>query len=209
MRQLSGDSAASAAQCGELPPWGLYVGVTMGIFGSVGINIGQNIQAAALQALPELERVKPHKSKRWIVGLTIFIAFSMLNFAALTLASASILVPLEAVQFVCNVAFGKVVRKMPIPPRMYGGVLMMCFGVGLAVYFGEPAVYYATFRNCSSGGDGGALFARESATSMTAFTKAASHSSPGRILSLSKKTLGGRAPRVSTCFSFSLSRGAN
>jgi len=122
-------------------------GILIHILGSVGINTGQNLQALGLVRMAEEERNQCGslcKSRLWVIGCTMFISCSMLNFAALTLASASILVPLEAVQFVCNVAFGKVVRKMPIPPRMYGGVLMMCFGVGLAVYFGERGTHCFT-----------------------------------------------------------------
>jgi hypothetical protein len=115
-----------------LPEWGFWVGVGMyarpalqpqasaarahtvdvytryrrGVLGSIGINIGQNIQATGLQKLPEFQRAKPCNSRQWVVGLSIFIAFSMLNFAALALAPASILTPLESIQFVTNVRSG-------------------------------------------------------------------------------------------------------
>ena len=41
-------------------------------------------------------------------GMGTFMTGSILNFIAFTFASASILVPIEAVQFVTNVAFNKV-----------------------------------------------------------------------------------------------------
>eukprot|EP00966_Prymnesium_polylepis_P205344 4758393-Prymnesium_polylepis.1 len=46
----------------------------------------------------------------WVAGMTIFIVGSMVNFAAFSFASSSILVPLEAVQLVVNVAFNKFVN---------------------------------------------------------------------------------------------------
>ena len=72
------------------------------------------------------------------------ISCSIVNFAALTLAPASILVPLEAVQFIVNVAFGKYVRKVEVPMRMLAGVLSMVAGVILAVAFGESSNFCFT-----------------------------------------------------------------
>ena len=83
------DGVEDSAGCAELPDYGLVLGVLMGVVGSIGINIGQNLQAAGLQKLPELERAKPCKSRMWQVGLAIFIAFSLVNFAALALATAN------------------------------------------------------------------------------------------------------------------------
>ena len=61
------------------------MGVLMGIAGSIGINVGQNMQATALDQLPEELKSKPHKSKLWIWGMVIFVGFSLINFAALAL----------------------------------------------------------------------------------------------------------------------------
>ena len=100
-----------------------------------------------LQRLAEEDRQtcsKLVRSKLWAIGCSLFITSSIVNFLALTLAPASILVPLEAVQFICNVAFGKFVRKLVIPWRMYGGVGLMCFGVFLAVFFGERGSFCFT-----------------------------------------------------------------
>ena len=51
-------------ECAELPEWGFAIGVCMGVVGSIGINIGQNIQALGLQELPELDRAKPCRVRR-------------------------------------------------------------------------------------------------------------------------------------------------
>ena len=125
------------AECGsEMPESGFAIGVAMGVAGSIGINIGQNLQASGLQALPELERVKPCKSRTWIIGMTIFIAFSLINFAALSLAPASILTPLESIQFVTNIFWNKCVNNAVISRRMVLGVVAAMAGTILSVSFG-------------------------------------------------------------------------
>merc|ERR1719473_1247001 len=108
----------------------------MGLLGSVMINIGQNLQAMAMQSSPAV-KAKPCTSRTWVVGLTIFITGSLLNFAAFTFASASILVPIEAVQFVVNVGFNKWVNKKPISCRMLSGVALTICGTVLCVVFGS------------------------------------------------------------------------
>ena len=125
----------------------VVLAIIVHVVGSVGINTGQNLQAMGLQRLAEEDRQtcsKLVRSKLWAIGCSLFITSSIVNFLALTLAPASILVPLEAVQFICNVAFGKFVRKLIIPWRMYGGVGLMCFGVFLAVFFGERGSFCFT-----------------------------------------------------------------
>jgi len=115
-------------------------GIVVHIIGSIGINTGQNMQAMGLVQMDESDREKCSallKSKMWTIGCAIFVGASIVNFGALALAPASILVPLEAVQFICNVIFNKVVNKRPIPLRMQGGVFAMCIGVACAVLFGE------------------------------------------------------------------------
>lgn len=119
-------------------------GIIIHIVGSVGINTGQNMQAMGLVAMPMEERGKCSsllKSRMWLIGCALFVSCAMFNFAALMFAPASILVPLEAVQFVCNVGFAKVVRKIYVPFRMVMGVVAMCIGVFLVVFFGERGTF--------------------------------------------------------------------
>lgn len=137
----------------------VIVGIIIHIVGSVGINTGQNLQSLALQKhglgiQPSCAQLR--QNRLWIFGTAMFVSFSILNFVALTLAPASILVPLESVQFVTNVMFGKFVRKVPIPNRMLMGVVSMVCGTALAVLFGplesfcfsEPIlINYWTFTN--------------------------------------------------------------
>ena len=107
---LSNASQAPAEfTCTTIPEWGLGVGILMGTAGSIGINVGQNIQAMGIKELDPIYFSKPWRSKRWQIGLVIFILFCLINFGALALAPASILVPIESLQFVTNVVWNNLV----------------------------------------------------------------------------------------------------
>ena len=129
-------AAAAASDCQALPAWGSYVGVLMGVAGSVGINVGQNMQAAAIRLLPEEKKMSPWSSRGWIVGFLMFVCFSLVNFAAFALAPASVLTPIESIQFVTNVAYSRIVNKCRISCRMLLGVALALGGTVLAVIFG-------------------------------------------------------------------------
>ena len=152
LSNVSSSSSSSdevAGGCQALPSWGLLVGVAMGVAGSIGINIGQNLQAAGIMKLEEQKAMaiakgvekaaadfKPHKSRQWMVGLIIFIAFSLINFAAFALAPASVLTPLESIQFVTNIFYNRFVNRVRITRDMYIGVTITVVGTILTVVFG-------------------------------------------------------------------------
>merc|ERR1712023_37725 len=99
------------------------VGVGLGLLGSVAINMGNNLQSLGMQrmhtlALLDAEQAKyrletegqevdpdnlpnPNlcKSRTWIIGTTVFVTGSLLNFASFGFAAQSLLASLEAVQF--------------------------------------------------------------------------------------------------------------
>ena len=125
--------------CEELPPWGVPLGILMGIAGSVGINVGQNLQAGGLAALPEEQRSNPCRSRIWIVGQAVFIAFSLLNFAALALAPSSVLMPLESIQFITNIVYNRFVNHKLVTRLMLAGVISTLVGTVLSVVFGAPS----------------------------------------------------------------------
>jgi uncharacterized membrane protein len=119
------------------------LGVIIHIVGSIGINIGQNLQALALAN----GVTNKCQSKMWMIGFVVFVVASIVTFSALALASASILVPLEAIQFVVNIAFGRIVRKRTITPKMYAGTVLTIGGIAVIVTFGsdEAALEAACF----------------------------------------------------------------
>lgn len=72
----------------------------------------------------------------WKIGMALFAVASIITFSALALASASILVPLESIQFIVNIAFNGIVRKKKITLKMYTGTAVIIGGVVLVVLFG-------------------------------------------------------------------------
>lgn len=132
------DSGCSSALCKPL-------GVIIHIVGSVGINIGQNLQALALSKMDKQQAMRPHKSKLWVIGMAVFAVSSIVTFGALALAPASVLIPLESVQFIVNIAFNKIVCKKRVGTKMYAGIVIIIVGIALIVLFGhgEAACYTA------------------------------------------------------------------
>ena len=69
------------------------------------------------------------ESRTWVVGTTIFITGSVLNFGAFAFAPQSILASLEGIQFVTNVLFGRFVLGSNITTMMYVGTCVTIVGV--------------------------------------------------------------------------------
>ena len=132
-------TADTSRTCIKFPPALFPIGVVMGVFGSIGINVGQNLQADGIQQLPGEQRESEQwRSPKWRLGMALFISFSILNFVALAFAPASVLVPLESIQFVTNVAYSSLVHKKTVPRRMGAGVGLACLGTVFTVVFGAP-----------------------------------------------------------------------
>ncbi|KAL1511001.1 hypothetical protein AB1Y20_005826 [Prymnesium parvum] len=127
----SGESLGGSESEG---PSMVVIGVIMGLGASVAINIGQNLQALGLQGVGKA--ANPCTSRTWVVGMTVFIVGSFVNFAAFSFASSSVLVPLEAVQLIVNVIFNKLVNNAPVSIRMIIGVVLAVLGTCLTVIFG-------------------------------------------------------------------------
>ena len=74
---LNATDAASGPKCAPLPTWGAPFGIFLGSIASVGINIGQNMQADGIRSLPEAEQHMPWKGMAalCIVGRTLLLAF--------------------------------------------------------------------------------------------------------------------------------------
>lgn len=73
-------------------------------------------------------------------GTFIFVFGSFINFAAFALAAASVLAPLEAVQFITNLVFGSIVHGHTISGKMKIGSVLTAMGTIIAVSFGPMSV---------------------------------------------------------------------
>mmetsp|Transcript_55576 Transcript_55576/g.153357 ORF Transcript_55576/g.153357 Transcript_55576/m.153357 type:complete len:613 (+) Transcript_55576:185-2023(+) len=127
------------------------IGIILGLAGSICINTGNNYQSlgthnlevAAIEKLlaegkeavlhPEIE---PSKSPTWIFGTVVFICGSALNFTSFPFASTSVLAPLEAIQFVSNVIWGKLLFGKVITDKMIIGTFITIFGVVMVLGMG-------------------------------------------------------------------------
>ncbi|KAL1499908.1 hypothetical protein AB1Y20_012591 [Prymnesium parvum] len=126
-------------------------GICLGIAGSFGINIGNNMQAVGLRLKgvgDEEETVRRTAAQTrkqgefvFLIGTVIFVSASVINFVAFAFAPASILAPLESLQFVSNLLFGKFVNKVEVTRRMLIGCGSVIFGTSLAVALGPSAVF--------------------------------------------------------------------
>lgn len=132
-------SPDSSAECESLPSWGPPVGILLSTCASIGINCGQNLQANGIASLPENQKGSPNKSKLFIIGSILFVCSSLFNFAALALAPASILTPIESIQFVTNIVYNRVVNKAPVSGMMFAGVSFAVLGTCLTVVFGSQS----------------------------------------------------------------------
>lgn len=132
---VNGECAAAAAvrlaaSGSDAPSNTVVLGILMGIAGSVGVNVGQNIQK------------EENWGKAWnYFGLGVFISFAIVNFVAFGFAPASVLSPLEGTQFVSNYLWNYFVDKDEIiianRVRMGTGTLLVIVGVALPIV-GSP-----------------------------------------------------------------------
>jgi hypothetical protein len=120
----------------KLPEWGVPFGVILSTVASIGINIGQNMQAQGINRLTEEQKAAPQQSRLWVIGMLVFIFSSLFNFVALAFAPASILTPIESIQFVTNIIYNRVYNGAPVSPLMVTGVTCAVVGTCLTVFFG-------------------------------------------------------------------------
>ena len=118
--------------------WMVVLGIALGLTASIGINVGNNLQALGLQQQAALGVEK--KTNTFITGTTVFAVASIVNFVAFAFAPAAVLAPLESVQFVTNLLFARIVRKEHVTLRMVVGVTMIVSGTVLSICFGPNKV---------------------------------------------------------------------
>jgi len=73
----------------------------------------------------------------YLGGTALFFTSTFVVFGAMSLAPASILAPIESVQFVANVAFARCVNKQHISAAGYISSLVIVGGISMAVASGN------------------------------------------------------------------------
>ena len=116
----------------------VIVGVLMGLTASIGINLGNNMQALGLSKMTKLGLEK--KPRVWWIGTLLFAFASIINFAAFPFAPAAVLAPLESIQFVTNLLFARFVNKRTITWAMIFGSGLTIGGTILTIVFGPNKV---------------------------------------------------------------------
>ena len=125
------------------------LGILLGLLGSILINVGNNVQAVGMGMVEEqkkrAEQGGPPPTRRakriWTAGTITFVIGSVINFAAFAFASAAVLAPLEAIQFVSNLIFARYVTKVPVSQKMVVGSALIVLGTIGAVASGPMSVY--------------------------------------------------------------------
>ena len=107
----------------------INLGIVLGVFGSTFVAVGMNIQAMGTS-------VDVGCSQLSIIGFTIFIAAALVNFVAFAFAPATVIAPLEAIQFVSNLIWNKLVNRVIIGLRVLLGTALIIVGLVLAVMYG-------------------------------------------------------------------------
>lgn len=134
----------------------VWFGILLGIAGSIGVNVGQNIQNAGWDEMSDPKQAfkgifaalaglfpctpkdeRPVKLLWSDTGALIFISFAIVNFVAFGFAPASILAPLEGTQFLSNFWFNYQIDKDPVirnnARRIGFGTFLIGLGVTLPV----------------------------------------------------------------------------
>jgi hypothetical protein len=73
--------------------------------------------------------------------MTVFILSSLINFGAFAFAPATVLVPLETLQYVNNIFFNRFINKVNVAGRVYLGVFLAIAGTILAVAGGPKNAF--------------------------------------------------------------------
>ncbi|OQS02693.1 hypothetical protein THRCLA_04950 [Thraustotheca clavata] len=117
----------------------LFIGIGICLIGSTISNLGLNMQKYSflMQAhLPDNER-KPYNTQwRWWLGFFGVGVGSIADFAALTFAAQSIIMPVGAFTLVCNIFFAHFWLKEKLTRNDLWGTVWICVGAVMVTVFG-------------------------------------------------------------------------
>lgn len=124
---------------GDAPTGSLqWLGIVLGLLASIGINVGNNMQAVGLQQQSASGEEK--KSRTFWIGTIMFAVASVINFGAFAFAPAAVLAPLEGIQFVSNLLFARFVNHKAVSQRMVSGSALIILGVVVTIMAGPTGV---------------------------------------------------------------------
>jgi hypothetical protein len=136
----------------------VVIGITIGLVASVGINLGQNIQASNVKNANDDSETIVEKKKWWRRGTALFAVSAIANFVAFAFAPASVLAPLEGAQFVTNFFYGWLVKNQVLMKTFWWtslGTLFVVAGITLPIVTtsGDVAVFDENAIWCFWSGD--------------------------------------------------------
>ena len=130
-----------------------WIGALLAVFGSVGSNLGINIQKFSFlqnSKRPTSEQRAYTRQPGWALGLGLVIGGSLCDFAALALAAQSIVAPIGSVTLVANMVFAQYWLKETLSRRDLCGTVLIIAGSVLTVAFGDhsdPEYSLSDFRH--------------------------------------------------------------
>ena len=130
-----------------------FIGAGLSVLGSVGSNLGINIQKYSFlqnSKLPVEQQRVYTRQPGWAVGLALVILGSVGDFAALALAAQSIITPIGSVTLVANMVFAHFWLKETLSRRDLTGTVLIIAGSVLTVSFGDhsdPTYNLSDFRH--------------------------------------------------------------
>ena len=130
-----------------------WIGAVLAVIGSVGSNLGINIQKYSFlqNSKRPISAQRPYtRQPGWALGLGMVILGSLCDFAALALAAQSIVAPIGSVTLVANMVFAQWWLKETLSRRDMIGTVLIIAGSVLTVAFGDhsdPEYNLADFRH--------------------------------------------------------------
>jgi len=103
-----------------------FLGVGIGVCGSVFINVGNNLVAMSAGGSGDGPRLSA-------IGWLVFSLGTLSVFAAFAFAAAAVVASLESLQFVVNLLFNYLVKRVEITWRMSLGTILILVGTAIVV----------------------------------------------------------------------------
>eukprot|EP00871_Galdieria_phlegrea_P002306 jgi/Galph1/3076/GphlegSOOS_G1730.1 len=117
-----------------------WIGIILSICGSVGTNLGINLQKLAInqrQQLAPSQRRRLSHMPLWLLGLFVFLFSNVVGFFSFRYAAQSVLAGLSSLQFLSHVLFARFILKEATSMNAYYGTGLIILGCFLVVLFGK------------------------------------------------------------------------